>query len=296
MCWKPANIWIAFCIFYPNIALINNIDDDHLDYFSGMDQIVKSFENFIGNVAQDGMLFGCIADERVIKLLRFCGKPYATYGITRDADYSARSIQYDENGCATFTAMYRGKKLFTTKLTLPGEYNVSNAMGATAVAHHIGIAPDIIARALAEYESAERRFKLYGQKDGVDVYHDYAHHPTAITAAMGAAQMHRYNKLWVVFEGDSYERLESFFPRIIEALDGADHVVVTKIFPGRGGTHGKYDGPDIAAALNERGIDSCYIEEYDAIAPYLHANWQSGDMVLVIGSGIINQHVHKILE
>ena len=131
--------------------------------------------------------------------------------------------------------------------------------------------------------------------DGVNVYHDFAHHPTAVKACMQAAQRVPHKKLWVVFQCNSYSRAYQFFDRFVEAFDPADCTIIAEIFPGREVDTGLVHGQQMADAIRARGKEAYYIPTFEEIGAFLRARWQPGDLVLMVGSGDINQHVWKIL-
>ncbi|MDL2224618.1 UDP-N-acetylmuramate--L-alanine ligase [Eubacteriales bacterium OttesenSCG-928-M02] len=285
----------SFYNFRPRFAVLNNVDDDHLDFFKDMEDVYHSFETFVKNVHPDGILFGCIDDPRVVKLLENSDRTTITFGLS-GGDYTAKDLEFDAVGCAAFTPVHNGEELPRVKIHLPGDYNVANALGAMAVARHLGCPYEAISEALEEYHAAERRFEFHGELDGVRVYHDFAHHPSAVKACMKAASMFEYNKLWAVFQCNSYSRAYKLFDRFVEAFDPADTTIIAEIFPGREQDTGLVHGQQMADAITARGGDGIYIADFVDIGKYLQAHWQPGDMVLMVGSGNINEHVYKILE
>ena len=285
----------SFYHFKPHIAVLNNVDDDHLDFFKDMSDVYHSFATFVDGMDPDGVIFGCIDDPQVVKLMEQSGRKTVSFGLS-GGDYTAKDIEYNEVGCAAFTPVRRGEALPRVKIHLPGDYNVANALGALAVADYLGCSYDAITQSLEEYEAAERRFEFHGELDGVKVYHDFAHHPSAVKACMRAAKMFHYNKLWAVFQCNSYSRAYKLFDRFVEAFDPADTVIISEIFPGRETDTGLVNGQQMADAITARGGEGIYIPDFTDIGKYLQAHWHPGDMVLMVGSGDINAHVWKILK
>lgn len=286
----------SFLHFSPTIEVINNIDDDHLDFFKDIDDVYHSFQEYVQRLRAGGIIFGCADDPLVQKLLKETEAKTVTYGLSPDADWTAQDIEYDDFGCATFTAVYQGKPFCRAKIHLPGEYNVTNALGAMAVCVYLGCDAQSIVDALEEYAAAERRFQYHGEVEGVKVYHDFAHHPTAVKACLKAAQMFKYKKLWVVFQCNSFSRAYKLKDRFVAAFDPADCTIIAEIFPGREVDTGLISGQDISDAITARGKESLYIPKYKDIGTYLHAHWQPGDMVLMVGSGDINAHVDEVMH
>ena len=148
------------------IAVVNNIDDDHPDYFKDIDQAEQSYRKFVALLPEDGLMLGYIGDPRVVKLMKECGRKTMSYGLNKDADWYAEDILYDENGFSNFIPVHNGEKFARIFLNLPGDYNVSNALCAVAIASHLGVSMDIISKACTQYHAAERRFEFHGQVDG----------------------------------------------------------------------------------------------------------------------------------
>lgn len=287
----------SFLKFYPTIAIINNIDDDHLDYFSGgLEQIYQSYLKFAALVPKDGIIFGCADDELVVRLLKDSDVKTMTYGLTNDSDWTASNIVYDKQGRPEFDVIYNGEKQFRVKINLPGEYNITNTLCAIAVAVHMNVPVEKIKEAISEYSAAERRFEYHGEVDGVKIYHDFAHHPSAVKACMKAAKMFDYKKLWVVFQCNSYSRAYKLFDRFVEAFDPADCVIISEIFPGREKDTGLVNGQQMSDAIKARGKESYYIRTFPEIGKFLKQRWQPGDMLLMVGSGDINQHVGEVMN
>ncbi len=285
----------SFLQFYPTIAIVNNIDDDHPDYFASIEQAAESYAKFVARLPEDGIVFGCADDPRVVQLMQTCGRPCVSYGLSAQADWTATDISYDQHGFSTFTPVHHGQKLTPIHLGLPGAYNISNALCAMAVASHLGVGMQAIDDACATYHAAERRFEFHGQVDGVNVYHDFAHHPTAVKACMQAAQMIPHRKLWVVFQCNSFSRAHQFFDRFVEAFDAADCTIIAQIFPGRETDTGLVNGQQMSDAIRARGKESYYIPTFPEIGAFLRQRWQAGDLVLMVGSGDIDQHVWEVM-
>jgi UDP-N-acetylmuramate--alanine ligase len=285
----------SFLQFAPTIAVVNNIDDDHPDYFSSIDQADESYRKFVALLPEDGLMVGFIGDARVAKLMKECGRKTMSYGLDKNAEWYAEEIQYDENGNSSFVPIHAKERFQRVCLNLPGNYNISNALCAMSIADHLGVSMDIIAKACEEYHAAQRRFEFHGQIDGVNIYHDFAHHPTAVAACMSAAQNVPHKKLWAIFQCNSFSRAHQFFDRFVEAFSPADCFIVAQIFPGREVDTGLVHGSQMAEEACAHGQEAYYIPTFEEIGEFLRERWQPGDLVLMVGSGDINQHVWKLL-
>jgi UDP-N-acetylmuramate--alanine ligase len=285
----------SFLQFAPTIAVVNNVDDDHPDYFSDIDQADRSYRGFVALLPENGLMVGYYGDERVLRIMAECNRETLSFGLSTRADWHAVDIRYDERGCANFVPVDHGKALPRVTLNLPGDYNVSNALCAMAIATRLGVSFDAIAQACEEYHAAERRFEFHGQVDGVNVFHDFAHHPTAVAACMEAAKNVPHRKLWAVFQCNSFSRAYRFFDRFIAAFTPADCLIMSQIFPGRETDTGLIHGSRYAEAAKARGQEAYYIPTFEEIGAFLRERWQPGDLVLMVGSGDINQHVWKVL-
>lgn len=274
----------SFLELSPTCIVVNNIDDDHLDYFRDIEHIYQAFYKFAALMPADGVLFGSVDDPRVVRLIAESGKTAVTYGLT-GGDYTAKGIETFADGGTAFTAYYKGSPLMHVNLGVPGHHNVLNALAAIAVSHHLGANTDSVAAALGEYRLTRRRFEYYGEKDGVRIYHDYAHHPAEIAACLQAARSVTQGKLWVVFQCNSYTRAKTLFCENVTCFKDADEVLVPDIYPGREVDTGLVHARDMVAAIALEGTDAKYIPTFEEIDLYLRSNWNAGDLVVTLGSG-----------
>ena len=284
----------SFLHFHPKYAVINNIDDDHLDYFGNMDGIMRSFSKYLDGLQPGAVAFGCAEDARVLELLRNSGHESRTYG--EHGDYQAQDLAFDAQGCGHFTVTYRQQPLAEVKLSVPGRHNVINALAAFAVSHTLGCSPQEIAAALGAFNAAQRRFQKRGCVDGVAIYHDYAHHPTEITATLQTARMLHPKKLIAVFQCYTYSRSYTLFDRFVEALKAADLIVIAEICGAREhDAHGQA-GSKMAEALRAAGANAAFFPSFEEIADYLATQWQPGDLVVTMGAGDIGPKTDLLLK
>jgi UDP-N-acetylmuramate--alanine ligase len=283
----------SFLELRPTHILVNNIDDDHLDYYKNITQIYKAFLKFARLLPQDGTLFLYAHDPLAMKLAEDCGRKYITYGF-EGADYSASKIKYDKNGCPSFNVISPKNKA-RIKLSVVGRHNVANALAAITVCSEVfGLEPKDMAEALVKYHLAERRFEIMGEKNGVRIIHDYAHHPSEIEACLEAASRYPHKKLWAVFQCNSYTRAKTLKYKYALCFSNADTVLVPDIYPGRDIDKGEIHARDLVEAISKNSPCE-YIPTFEEINEYLEKNASPGDVVITLGSGSVNNETKKLL-
>ena len=283
----------SFLELEPTHILLNNIDDDHLDYYKDMDAIYLAFEKFVALMHEGGTLFAYAHDPLVQKLAKGSRGNVVTYGF-ENADYVAANIEYDENGYPQFDVV-SPKGTAKMRLSVVGKYNVGNALAAVAVCSEIfGIQPKDMADALYQYNLVGRRFEKYGEKNGVVIIHDYAHHPSEIAACLEAAKHMPHKKLWAVFQCNSYTRAKTLKDKYAICFGDADTVIVPDIYPGRDIDRGEIHATDLVAAIS-KNADCVYVPTFEEISDYLDEHASAGDVVITLGSGSVNNETRKLL-
>jgi UDP-N-acetylmuramate--alanine ligase len=283
----------SFLTLRPTGILVNNIDDDHLDYYKSIDDIYHAFEKFVALMPESGTLFANVHDPLVQKLAASCGRRLVTYGF-ENADYIAANEEYDATGCGSFDAI-TPEGTVRVKLSVVGHHNISNALAAIAVCHDtFGVNLDQAAKALAHYHLAGRRFELMGEKNGVKIIHDYAHHPAEISACLQAAKRYPHKKMWVVFQCNSYTRAKTLKDKYAVSFGSADMVLVPDIYPGRDIDRGEIHARDLVNAIAPNSPCE-YISTFEQISAYLDEYAVPGDIVITLGSGSVGVETKKLL-
>jgi UDP-N-acetylmuramate--alanine ligase len=283
----------SFLTLRPTYALVNNIDDDHLDYFKDIEEIYGTFLKFAQLLPDHGALFYSVHDPLTVRLAGECGRRTVSYGF-EGADYIAVNERYDANGCPEFDIV-SAKGGAHVKLSVVGRHNMSNALAAITVAHEVfGVDMQRAADALAHYHLAGRRFELMGEKNGVQVIHDYAHHPAEISACLNAASKYPHKKLWVVFQCNSYTRAKTLKDKYALSFGSADMVLVPDIYPGRDIDRGEIHARDLVAAIAPNAACE-YVPTFEEISAYLDQHAVPGDVVITLGSGSVNVETAKLL-
>lgn len=288
----------SFLTLHPTVVLINNIDDDHLDYFKDIDHITDAFRKFIARMPEDGLFIGCTDDERVRLLLGEYGGRELTYGLdmSHNPDYYPANEAYDDLGYASFDLVHKGENLGRLTLHVPGRHNMLNAVAAASVALAHGTEFDAVRDAIADFHSVKRRFEYYGERGGVRIFHDYAHHPAEIRAALDCGIRTPHNRMFIVFQCNSYTRAKTLFTNGVDCFEGAYEVLVPDIYPGREKSDGSVHARDMVAAINAATHNAIYIPTFAGINDYLLKNAVEGDIVVTLGSGDVYKQTRLFLN
>ena len=287
----------SFLKFHPYMAVILNIDRDHLDYFKNIDQIYSSFVKYAGLVPKTGYVVGCGDDPLVSKLMKEAACRTVSYGIDNPADWTAQEITYDISGCASFLAGNNGKDFGRFELKVPGRHNIYNALASIAAADIMGIPADRIKSALLHYHGAHRRFEIKGKTGNqATIVDDYAHHPTEIKATIRAALNYPHNRLWCVFQPHTYSRTRKLFREFTEAFDGVDTLILADIYAAREKDTGEINSRMLAEAIAEKGRQCVYMPDFQEIEDYIRKYSRPNDLILTMGAGNINQVGDVLLE
>ena len=284
----------SFLTLRPTIATINNIDNDHLDYYKNMDNIVAAFRKFIGLLPKDGVFIACTDDSHVQALYQEFSGRKLSYGMA-NADFTPADIVYDEAGCPSFDLMKHGNRLGRIQLHIPGKHAIIDAIAAAAVALTLDADFSTLSDALSEFRNTRRRFELYGERNGIKIYHDYAHHPAEVAATLDAASRVPHNKLWCVFQCNSFTRAKTLFTGNVTCFTQADTVLVPDIYPGRETDDGSVHATDMVQGIHTGGGNATYLPTFEEIRDYLDQNAAPGDIVITLGSGDVYKQTKKLL-
>ena len=285
----------SFLKFYPHIALITNIEADHLDFFSGITEIIESFQKFALLTKNGGHVVALGSDENVQKALDCPGLDVVWYGLDNRYDYHVRNLEYP-SGFGEFDVIAYGKPACHVRLNVPGEHNVLNALAAIAVCGLLGVAPETAACGIETFRGTRRRFERKGTLNGAAVIDDYAHHPTEIRATLTAAKNLHHKKLWCVFQPHTYTRTKTLWADFVKSFDLADELIVADIYAAREQYDGETRAEDLAEQIARRGVRARYLPSFGAIEDYLRANVQPGDLVFTMGAGNVVEIGEHIIE
>lgn len=280
----------SFLKFYPFLAVILNIELDHVDYFKDIEHIKQAFYKFASLVPQNGYVVACIDDPNTSFLLNKLSCNKVTYGLkSESAQWTARDIVYDKLGCASFTVLKDGDRFADITLKIPGLHNVSNSLAAIAATYTMGCDVNHIKSALNKFDGAHKRFELKGIADDIKVIHDYAHHPSEVKATLQAARNCCSTKVWCVFQPHTYTRTKYFMDEFSKSFRNADKIILADIYAAREPDTGEVHSSMLAEKIKENGQDAVYIAGFQNISQYLEENVSPGDLILTMGAGDVDK-------
>lgn len=279
----------SFLHLRPTVAVVLNIDADHLDFYRDIDHIQQTFGQFLGLLPPNGAAIGNGDDPRIMELFDALACETLSFGMEHPCDYMPLNLRYDEYGHAQFDLAFRGERLGHVELAVPGAFQVYNALAALACAHHEGADMAVACRAMCEFKGAHRRFELTGVIDGVKMYHDYGHNPTEMRNVLSVAKLQPHNRLWAVMQPHTYSRVKRLFDDYLTCTEAADVTLVTDIYAAREKDPGDIKAEMVVEGMRAHGINAVHTPTFDDTEAYLRAHWQSGDLVLTMGCGNINQ-------
>lgn len=284
----------SFLSFFPKISVILNIEEDHMDFFKDIDDIRNSFKRFARILPKDGLLVISADIDNYEEIIKDVRCRVVTFSKSGDADYKAGSLTFDERGCGHFNVVRKSNlqpnsdETLSVDLSVPGMHNVTNALAAVAVSDFLGISSADQKNGFAAFHGADRRFQYKGEKNGVKIIDDYAHHPTEIRATLNAARNIAGEKITVVFQPHTYTRTKAFFDDFVDALMIADHIVLADIYAAREKNTIGISSKDLEIALKNKGADAHYFSDFDEIEKFISENMTPGEMLITMGAGNID--------
>jgi UDP-N-acetylmuramate--alanine ligase len=279
----------SFLAMYPTMAVITNIEADHLDCYADLDEIKDAFVEFTDRVPFDGAVIACIDDEGVRSVLPRIRRSLFTYGTDSKADFRAVNIKFN-GGRTDFSVVYkRGLEIGHVSIGIPGMHNVMNTLAALAVATETDIRFSVAADSVSNFLGVKRRFEVVGCMSGVTVVDDYAHHPGEISATMAAARSRGYKRVAVVFQPHLYSRTRDFMEQFARSLSVADVVVVTDIYKAREQPIPGVNAEDIVGKIKTINgtVDAYYVKDKGDVSDVLRGKVHSGDVLILMGAGDI---------
>ena len=281
----------SFHAFSPTIAVILNIEADHLDFFKDLEDVKNSFCKFASLVPEKGCIIANLDDENTMDALKPLGRALMTFGLTDKADVYAENIE--RKGAQTEFDIMHGGAFFThVSLRVPGLHNVKNALAATAAAIWLGVAPTAVTYGLAGFTGAGRRFEFKGKYNGADVYDDYAHHPGELKALLDAVEPLGYKRIIVVFQPHTYSRTKALFSDFVSQLRRPDLAYLAEIYAAREKNTLGISSADIAKEIP----GARYLKAFDEIESDLKRTAAPGDIILTVGAGDVYKLGERLVE
>ncbi|MBI3753336.1 MAG: UDP-N-acetylmuramate--L-alanine ligase [Deltaproteobacteria bacterium] len=286
----------SFLKLSPTIAVVTNIDREHMDHYRDMDEVRDAYLAFINEIPFYGCAILCLDHPTIQGLIPRVTRRHITYGLTAQADFSARDIEIA--GMKTsFDVWHRGKRLGRVTVKIPGEHNVYNSLAALAVATELDIGFEEAKDSMASFSGVERRFQIKGEWNGVTFVDDYGHHPAEIRATLKAAKDGWNNRVVAVFQPHRYSRTKDLFQEFLSAFNDADTLILTDIYPAG---EEKIEGVSSGVLYNSIKAyghrDVVYIPDKEDIPAYLTKTAKPGDMVITLGAGNIWQVAEEMMK
>jgi len=285
----------SFLLLSPTIAVVTNIEADHLDHYKDLADIQGAFLSFVNKAPFYGAVVLCLDEPAVQSLIPNIKRRFVTYGTSAQADVAVLDCTQQNLG-STFTLRYNGGKLQTIQLQVPGMHNVLNATGAFAAAWDMGIDPEVVACALKDFQGVERRFQIK-RRGRITVIDDYAHHPTEVRATLRAAQSGAFRRIFAVFQPHRFTRTKHLFDEFARAFNLADVVLILDIYPAGEAPIDGVNSPALVDKIKSFGHKhAIYASSYADIESYIGANAKDGDAVLVMGAGSVTKLADVLAE
>ena len=277
----------SFLHMPPTVAVITNIEEDHLDCYKDLADIRHAFKQYLALLPQDGLCIGLGDDPELVKLMQASGRRWQGFSLTGEADWQAANLRYDGQGHAAFDLVYLGEKLGHVQLRVPGDFNALHALAALAAAHALGTDMQAACAALSGFVGAHRRFEFTGEVQGMRMYHDYGHNPAEMRSAIHVAKM-QGRRVIAVMQPHTYSRVKGLFEDYLTCTQEADVTLVTDIFAAREQDPGDIHSGMLVEGMRANGIEVHLTPTFDDTERWLLQHGQPGDLVLTMGCGNIN--------
>lgn len=284
----------SFLKFFPFVGIILNIEAEHLDFYKDIDEIQDTFTKFASLIPKSGFLVANTDDPRMAKVISSCNCNILTFGI-ESGEITAKNITYNSTACASFDVYRNETKMFSIKSQVPGRHNIMNVLASTAACLCLNIDNKFIISGIESFKGTHRRFEFKGEKLGIKIIDDYAHHPTEIKATLSAAQKYPHNRIFCVFQPHTYSRTISLFDDFVSAFDDSDELILGDIYAAREKDTGVISSVMLGDKIRERGLKCTNFHSFDEILKYLKQNLKEGDLLLTVGAGDIYKVGEKFL-
>ena len=286
----------TFLKYNPYIGIVTNVENDHMDHYGTMENIIKAFTQFLNQIREDGWGVVCFDNENIRNIVKNVNRKIVSYAIDHEADYVAANIKADASG-TSFDVIHKGENLGTVKLNVPGRHNVLNAMACVVTGITLGQSVAQMAEGLTMFNGAKRRFQTKGKAQGVWVVDDYAHHPTEIATTLKAARQTQPKRLVCAFQPHRYSRTQLLQKEYGSCFKDADLLVLTDVYSAGEDPIPGVDGELLVKEVAEQtGQKTVYIKDKKEIAAYLKSIAQEGDLIMTMGAGDIVKCGEELVE
>jgi UDP-N-acetylmuramate--alanine ligase len=288
----------SFCLLRPAIAVVTNIDREHLQFYGSFGALEESFTEFMTSVPFYGLVVACIDDPVVARISKTLQRRVVTYGLTPQADIYAKDLKFSQ-GKSSFALVVHNEELGRVNIALPGSHMISNALAAIAVGLELGIYAEEAATALETFAGVARRSELVGEVNGIKVFDDYAHHPTEIAATLRAIKSgylaeNDSGRLYAIFQPHRFSRTRDLFSDFLGAFSEADKLTVVEIYRAS-----EEEIPGVSGELLCDAIfhaDKSYINDLKEVPALLVDELLPGDVVITLGAGSVGSAGRELLR
>ena len=281
----------SFLSFHPTVAVILNIEEDHLDFFKDLADIKNSFREFALRTPEDGCVVVNADDANSMDAAKDIDRKVITFGLTPEADVYAENVRY-VGANSEFDIMYKGRLFTDVTLHVPGVHNVKNALAATAACICLGVRPLAVKYGLAGFNGAGRRFEFKGKFNGAEIYDDYAQHPGELKALLDTVETLNYQRTILAFQPHTYSRTAALFDDFVEQLKRPDVLMLAEIFAAREKNTIGISSADLADKIE----NSFYFPTFDELEAALRVSARPGDIILTVGAGDIYKVGERLVK
>lgn len=285
----------SYLCFFPKLAVILNIEEDHLDFFKDINDIRNSFHRFASLLPPDGTLIINGDIERLDEITEGLSCRIITFGSTSQSDYYPSDITFSENGWASYVLHRPDSSPEPIQLSVVGIHNVYNSLSAIALSELLGFDMPTIKKGLSSFSGTDRRFEYKGEIGGITIIDDYAHHPTEIRATLDAAKGYPHKRLVCVFQPHTYTRTNAFLDDFAKTLSMADLVILTDIYAAREKNTIGISSKDLKNKLDALGTECYYYPLFDDIENFILQNCGEGDLLITMGAGDVVKICESLL-
>lgn len=283
--------------YYPQTLIVLNIDEDHLDYYKDLDDIVDTFRQYLSNQDENSMTITNLNEENNRLIFDSVKGKLITYAQENDeADYCAFNIKFDEIGRPNFDLRMRNGDVEHFELGVIGRHNINNAMASIIATYENGIDVETIRNNILKYEGLDRRMQIIGEVDDATIMTDYGHHPSEIKVTLDALKEHTKGRLICVWQPHTYSRTKALFDDFLTCFDSSDEVIITDIYAAREKFDPSIHSKDVVDALVKKGINAKYIGEFKDCRDYIYKEIKKDDLVLTTGCGNPDVLARMIVE
>ncbi|HEX8687645.1 MAG TPA: UDP-N-acetylmuramate--L-alanine ligase, partial [Pyrinomonadaceae bacterium] len=288
----------SFLMLSPTFAVVTNIDREHMDSYADMDDVRKSFADFVNKVPFYGASVLCLDDPHVQAVIPEVVRRRITYGLSAQADIAAREVRYDKQFGSVYQARLMGEPVGEVSLRVPGLHNIYNSLAAIAIGLELEVPFATITKALSEFTGVQRRFQLKGEAAGVIVVDDYGHHPTEIRATLVAAKLGAAGRRMVVlFQPHRYTRTQDLMDEFARSFNNADVLMVADVYAASEQPIEGVSGEALVEAVRRFGHkDVRYAGPVDEASRALLEEVREGDMVITLGAGNVYRAGEQLVE